>query len=66
MTSTGAHLSSGQSCKVDMRPLLFNRFAVRPPDTFCEVKRILCLAGCTVTGKVKLWDQVGEPEVVDV
>ena len=66
MTSTGTHLSSGQSGKIDMRPLLFDGFAMRPPNTFREVEGIVGLTESTVTRKVKFRDQVGEPEVVNV
>ena len=66
MTSTGAHLPSGQSSEIDMRPLLFDGFAVCPPNTFREVEGIVCLTGSTVTRKMEFWDQVGELEVINI
>jgi hypothetical protein len=65
MTGTGAHLPSGQSGKVDVGPLLFNRLPVCPPNTLREVEGEICLAGSAVTWKVEFWDEVRKLEVVD-
>ena len=62
----GAHLPSGQSCEVDVRPLLLDSFAVCPPNSFCKVEGVVYLAGSAVTGEVEFRNQIGELEVVHV
>lgn len=66
MSSTRAHLPSGQGHKVDVRPFLLNSFTMRPSHPFCEVERVIGLTGKTVARKMKLRDQVGELEPADI
>lgn|ERR1700753_398352 len=66
VTGTRTHLPGGQGSKVHIRPTLFDCLAMSPANPFCVVKRVGCLARCTVTRKMEFRNEVGQLEAADI